>query len=236
MNTLNYLYQHGTLGGLMASLMDGTVAISDMLQQGDLGIGTLSGSNGELVILDGVAYHVNEEGNVHILTGQELATYSAVTKFVQQQTFPIERLKDSQEVKQEILDKLSPNLFAAVKITGTFQHMHVRVVQKQEKPYPKFVEVARHQPEFETNDVKGTIVGFFTPSLFHGASVAGFHLHFISDDRTFGGHVLDFKLSEGKVALEELEEFRQHFPINDEDFLEQEIDFDSISKDIEEAE
>jgi alpha-acetolactate decarboxylase len=35
------------------------------------------------------------------------------------------------------------------KINGKFKHMHVRVAPKQEKPYPRFVEIARNQPEFE---------------------------------------------------------------------------------------
>lgn len=41
--------------------------------------------------------------------------------------------------------------------------MHVRVAPKQEKPYPRFVEIARNQPEFEAEDITGTIVGFLHP-------------------------------------------------------------------------
>ncbi len=37
----------------------------------------------------------------------------------------------------------------------------------------------------------GTIVGL-DAEIFMGSSVAGYHLHFISDDQTFGGHVMDF--------------------------------------------
>ena len=46
--------------------------------------------------------------------------------------------------------------------------MHVRVAPKQEKPYPPFVEAARNQPEFTAENIQGTVVGFFTPKLFHG--------------------------------------------------------------------
>ena len=44
-----YVYQHGTLGGLMESLMAGTAEIGTLLTQGDFGIGTLEGSNGEII-------------------------------------------------------------------------------------------------------------------------------------------------------------------------------------------
>ena len=37
----------------------------------------------------------------------------------------------------------------------------------QEPPYTRLIDSARRQPE-ETRDIKGAIVGFFTPELFHG--------------------------------------------------------------------
>ncbi|SQF40088.1 alpha-acetolactate decarboxylase [Streptococcus ferus] len=46
----------------------------------------------------------------------------------------------------------------------------------------KFAEVATKQPEFTAENVKGTIVGFWTPEMFHGVSVAGYHLHFLSKE------------------------------------------------------
>ncbi|WP_313629758.1 acetolactate decarboxylase [Enterococcus devriesei] len=233
--TKSYIYQHGTLGGLMQDLMDGTEKIGELLHYGDFGLGTLEGSNGEVIILDGVVYHADETGVINQLAGNELTPYAAVTTFQTDEDFSLAELSDK-AVKDRILEKISHNLFSAVKISGTFKHMHVRVAPKQEKPYPRFVEIARHQPEFSADEISGTIVGFFTPNLFQGAAAAGFHLHFISDDRQFGGHVLDFELTEGEVELMELAEFRQHFPTENTDYLENEIKLDDISKDIEEAE
>lgn len=233
--TKSYIYQHGTLGGLMQDLMDGTEKIGTLSNYGDFGLGTLEGSNGEVIFLDGVIYHADEEGNINQLAGDEMTPYAAVTNFESDEQFSLIAASDV-AVKRAILEKISHNLFAAVKIEGLFNHMHVRVAPKQVKPYPRFVEIARNQPEFEADNISGTIVGFFTPGLFHGAAAAGFHLHFISDDRKFGGHVLDFELAEGKIDLMELAEFRQHFPIESTDYLENEIKLDEIAKDIEEAE
>lgn len=219
----------------MQDLMDGTEKIGALSDFGDFGLGTLEGSNGEVIFLDGVIYHANQTGKITRLSGDELTPYAVVTNFESEEQFSLTNGSDDL-VKETILEKISHNLFAAVKIEGTFKHMHVRVAPKQEKPYPRFVEIARNQPEFEANDVTGTIVGFFTPGLFHGAAAAGFHLHFISDYRQFGGHVLDFELSNGKVELMELAEFRQHFPTENADYLTNEIKLDEITKDIEEAE
>ena len=77
----SYLYQHGTLGGLMEDLMDGTEQIGKMLAYGDTGIGTLAGSNGEIIFLEGVIYHVDETGQVKQLTGTETTPYAAVVDF-----------------------------------------------------------------------------------------------------------------------------------------------------------
>ena len=64
-----------------------------------------------------------------------------------------------------------------------------------------FAEIAAHQPEYHAEHISGTIVGFWTPELFHGVSVAGYHLHFLSDDHQFSGHVMDFVMKNGEVEI-----------------------------------
>ncbi|MRI75904.1 acetolactate decarboxylase, partial [Enterococcus mundtii] len=154
-----YVYQHGTLGGLMESLMAGTAEIGTLLTQGDFGIGTLEGSNGEIILLDGILYHANQTGEITILEGEELTPYAAVTRFQEDGAFPVSTETD-ENIKAQILEKISPNFFAAIKISGLFAKMHVRVAPKQEKPYPPFVEAARNQPEFTAENIQGTVVGF----------------------------------------------------------------------------
>ena len=66
------------------------------------------------------------------------------------------------------------NLFRSIKIHGDFKHMHVRMIPKSTSE-TKFAEVATHQPEYSCENVSGTIVGFWTPEIFHGVSVAGYH-------------------------------------------------------------
>ena len=43
---------------------------------------------------------------------------------------------------------------------------------------------------FDLADVEGTMVGFRFPDYSEGIEVSGYHLHFITADRTRGGHVL----------------------------------------------
>ena len=85
---------------------------------------------------------------------------------------------------------------------GVFSRLKTRSVPRQKKPYPRLVEVARKQPTFEFRNVKGTIVGFRCPAFVKGINVPGYHLHFITEDRTGGGHVLDFKLIKGEIGVD----------------------------------
>lgn len=232
----NVLYQHGIIGTLMAGLLKGTASINELLQHGDLGIATLTGSNGEVIFLDGKAYHANEHKEFVELKGDELTPYATVTKFVADTSYETKD-KSSEAVFAEIKEKmLSENLFSAVKISGLFKKMHVRMMPAQEPPYTRLIDSARRQPEQTETYVKGSVVGFFTPELFHGIGSAGFHVHFANDDRNFGGHVLDFEVEDVKVEIQNIETFEQHFPIQDKDFTKANIDYKDIADEIREAE
>ena len=232
----NVLYLHGTLVKLMAGLLKGTASIYELLQHGDLGIATLTGSNGEVIFLDGKAYHANEHKEFVELKGDELTPYATVTKFVADTSYETKD-KSSEAVFAEIKEKmLSENLFSAVKISGLFKKMHVRMMPAQEPPYTRLIDSARRQPEQTETYVKGSVVGFFTPELFHGIGSAGFHVHFANDDRNFGGHVLDFEVEDVKVEIQNIETFEQHFPIQDKDFTKANIDYKDIADEIREAE
>lgn len=65
------LYQHGTLGTLMAGLLEGTATIDELLKHGDSGLATLTGSNGEVIFLNGEAFHANEYKEFTKLKGDE---------------------------------------------------------------------------------------------------------------------------------------------------------------------
>ncbi|WP_142273612.1 acetolactate decarboxylase, partial [Staphylococcus aureus] len=217
-------------------LLKGTASINELLQHGDLGIATLTGSNGEVIFLDGKAYHANEHKEFVELKGDELTPYATVTKFVADTSYETKD-KSSEAVFAEIKEKmLSENLFSAVKISGLFKKMHVRMMPAQEPPYTRLIDSARRQPEQTETYVKGAVVGFFTPELFHGIGSAGFHVHFANDDRNFGGHVLDFEVEDVKVEIQNIETFEQHFPIQDEDFINANIDYKDIADEIREAE
>src|SRR5699024_11363044 len=109
-------------------------------------------------------------------------------------------------------------------------------VERQKKTYTKSTEVADKEAIFEENDGQGTIVGYFSTELFHGMASAAFHLHYINDVHTLGGHLLDYKIKEAKVYLQVFESVETHFPVENEDFMKEEFDIDSLRASISSAE
>ena len=49
----------------MAGLYGGTMTVGELLEHGDLGLGTLDSIDGELIVLDGKAYQA--KGSVHLV-------------------------------------------------------------------------------------------------------------------------------------------------------------------------
>jgi acetolactate decarboxylase len=85
-------------------------------------------------------------------------------------------------------------------------------VPRQRKPYPPLAEVVTSQPTFELNGVWGSALGFRFPHYAQGMNVAGYHLHFITADRSAGGHVLEFRLARGELRIDHETDLRLELP------------------------
>lgn len=233
------LFQHNTLGALMEGLFEGTLSMDELLNFGNTGIGTLDDFDGELVILDGIGYQCKTDGSVIKLTGKELVPYAAVTQLHPHRMKTLHTQTNMNEATLKlVLEKhfQSKNLFYAIRIDGAFQNVNVRAVPKQNRPYPRLIDASRNQTLFRAQNIAGTVVGFYTPEIFGNVAAPGFHLHFLSDDRSFGGHLFGFTLTNGSISWEAQDAFIQNFPSSNQDFLEKNINLDVLENEISEAE
>ena len=114
------------------------------------------------------------------------------------------------EALQKTLDTMikNKNLFYAFKISGDFSYVKVRSVPPQKKPYPILSEVTKNQPTFEYKNIKGYFVGFWCPAYVNGINVPGYHLHFISEDRTQGGHLLEATIKNASILVDQTPSFQ----------------------------
>ncbi|MGX7051972.1 acetolactate decarboxylase [Leuconostoc palmae] len=233
---MSSLYEHGTLAMLMGKQMQGTITVKDLLTHGDTGIGTLDGLNGEVIILNGEVYQAQSDGRVNLITDESVVMPFASVHFDK----PTSTLNFSEvtanTLSQQLRDEKLANVFAAVKFHGDFTKIHVRIAPKQNKPYPSLLEVASNQPEFEAKQISGTIMGYFAPQIFNGPTAAGWHLHFLSDDKKFAGHMLDFEAENISGTLQIFDSFIQHLPIENPEFRDMQLELEGLNAGIEASE
>lgn len=235
-NNANVLYQHGTLAQLVPGLFEGTTTIGQLLAHGDTGIGTGEGMDGELIILDSVAYKVSKSGLAQAVPPDFRVPFANIHHAAFQ--YQCERRDIGlEDLNRKIVAANGrANTFFSVIVRGTFSFIKTRAVIKQHRPYPTLEEVADHQAVFLRHDVEGTMLGYFSPVMFNGAAVAGFHEHFLSDDRTIGGHVLDAALDRGKVYSQVFDTLMQHLPVDNPQYRAHDFSHDNIVQVIEKAE
>ncbi|WP_406657514.1 acetolactate decarboxylase [Methanolobus sp. ZRKC2] len=218
-NSSDILYQVSTINALLEGVYDGETDCKDLKHQGDFGIGTFSGLDGEMIELDGVVYQIKDDGIAYLANDSMTTPFAAVTFFAADIEDLIAEPMNRNKT-EEFLSELMPNknIMYAIKINGTFDYVKTRSVPKQEKPYPKLAEVTKSQPTFEFEEVNGTIVGYWLPSYIEEINVPGYHLHFITENKNAGGHVLEFNVTEAKVEIDNTYGFFMDLPENS-DFL-----------------
>ncbi len=208
----NVLVQVSVIDALMQGIYDGTFPVCSLLDHGDFGTGTFQALNGEMMILNDTIFQILSSGKVVKPDPGVMTPFAAVTRFKTDTTFMLSDITYDSLKASFAHFFPSPNLFYAVKMKGDFSYMKTRSVPEQVRPYPPFVEVTRRQPEFEFNNVKGDIVGFFSPEYAKGISITGLHLHFLNSDRTGGGHIIEFRLKRGTLEIGYLSDFELLLP------------------------
>jgi acetolactate decarboxylase len=207
------LFQTSTVEALLGGAFDGDLPLSELLQHGDLGLGTLNGLDGELIVIDGRAWKADRACTLSRAHGSWLTPFAVVVPFSPgppvQMRGPLEFDALGQAVGHRLEGTLRP---VAVRLDGSFEQVRVRSVAKQRRPYPKLAEALAQQTTSSLYDISGTMVGFGFPDPLEGIEMIGWHLHFASDSRTRGGHVLDFALRAGIAHLDDTTELQVELP------------------------
>lgn len=202
------LFQTSTINVLLEGGYDGEMTYEKLKRRGDFGIGTFNGLDGEMIGLEGKFYQVKTDGRAYLVDDSMKTPFAVVTFFEPDKSVLLDKAENYGQLEQ-YLDKLLPteNIFYAVKIEGAFKYIKTRSVPRQNKPYPLLVEVVKNQSIFEFHNVRGTIVGFWCPSYVEGINVPGYHLHFITEDRKAGGHLLECYLQNARIDIDYTSEF-----------------------------
>jgi acetolactate decarboxylase len=149
------MYQISTSAALVEGVYWGSVLSSARLKQGDFGLGTFEGLNGEMVILDGEIYQA--AGNVRRRSDDFLVPFASVTHFHEDAVFQIENVACLKDIELACdPHRVSGNLFYALRFDGVFDTMHAPAVHPVAQG-TRLLDAAKTEMEFHFNSVEGTL-------------------------------------------------------------------------------
>jgi acetolactate decarboxylase len=209
-------YQVSTIDALASGALDGVITIQELEDNGDIGLGTLSGADGEMVVVDGTTYVVRPDGEATRVPGDETTPFAVVTEFDADRTITLDGTVDFEALSARLDEDLpTADALFAIRVEGEFDSMRTRSVPEQDPPYPPLEEVLDEETVFEFENVAATMVGFRLPSYISDVNVPGYHFHALTSDRSSGGHVYEFEISEPTVEVDVSSEFSMVLPETD---------------------
>ncbi|OLN86995.1 Alpha-acetolactate decarboxylase [Colletotrichum chlorophyti] len=230
---VNEIFQYSIISALMDGVASKGLPISELVSHGNHGLGTFRHMVGEMIILDGKLYQMKSDGTVSAIdtsaANDHVAPFAMVTRFR-----PTKTIRAAFSNKKELFEHLSKdfpdsrNFFLAIRIDGVFKCITVRTAGGQQTPGEGLLEVGKRQVSHTFDEpVRGTVIGFRSPEYTQCISVAGDHLHFITEDRTQGGHILSFGTDgEVDISAAQISKWHVELPTNDPEFSKAKLEGD----------
>lgn len=204
--------QVSTLNALIDGAYESNVPVKRFTQNRSVGLGTPNHLNGEMIILDGDAYRVDVSGEVHEVKPSTSTPFAVSSPFEADRSVRLKEGQTFEDMKARADELLIKNHIQTVMLKGTFRNMKVRSVPRQSQPYKPLTEVIKNQRVFDYESVEGILVGFRFPGYMKRLNASGYHLHFLSENRDLGGHVLDFTIESAQLRLDNERRFRMILP------------------------
>ena len=218
---VNEIYQYSIMSALMDGVGSRGIPVSQLLANGDFGLGTFQYMAGEMIVFDGRLWQMNSDGTVYPIDPTNdhiISPFAVITRFQ-----PTLHTTVSITGKHDLAEQLSGlfptarNLFVAIRIDGAVKSVTVRTAAGQQYPGQKLVEIS-HAQVVHTFSGPGTLVGFRSPEYIQGIGVAGVHLHFITADLKQGGHVLEIEADDVELRAAVMSRVHLELPADDADF------------------
>ena len=200
------MFQVSTLQSLALGYTRAVMTVGELMQHGETGLGTFEDVNGEMIVIDGKCYRAMDDGRITEGGDERGVPFASVAymdncrEFELSGDYTMESLKA--ELNNRIEEDFGLNSMHVIQIHGTFEKIYAR----SELPYRAHHVTLKDmlditQTSFEFSNIRGSLVGVYYPDYMDGINAAGWHLHFVNDERNKGGHVYEIKMTSGKVRL-----------------------------------
>jgi len=212
----NSFYQVALLQSLMLGEFDGSISVTELKKHGDFGLGTFDKVNGEMIVLDGHVYQALSDGTVREAQDDYTIPFASVAFFENAKNIELPAIGCAAELKSvldAVISKNCANYFYLVKIPVRNARVSVRSVQKQKKPYRPLDRVINtDQAVFNYGSITGTVIGVYCPDYMSQLNAAGWHFHFLSEDKKSGGHLLEIALGKSTAMIAQVDSFEMDLP------------------------
>jgi acetolactate decarboxylase len=208
---MSVLWQSMPSAAFKKGLYSPYLTVGESREYGDFGVGEYEFLDGEVTALDGDYYRQVAEGKLLRLDDDEQLCFSSVTHFAPTETLELAPGLTETTIQPEFLKAFeTPNGIFAIRIDGVFDLVNTTAIPRQSEPFATFDKVPHNS--FRFIDSPGTLVCFYSPTFLANTGIAGFHFHFLAEDRTGGGHVTGFTLREGLARWNRITQFALQIP------------------------
>lgn len=211
------MYQVSTLQALMLGYSRAVISVNELLDHGDIGLGTFTDVDGEMIVLDGSCYRATETGKITAAEPERGVPFSTVCKMKDSRPIEFGYVNSIEELKAElnnIIDsQFGLNSMHMARIDGEFEVVDARSESGYESVHVDLKTIlGKTQKSFRFEKITGTLVCVYFPDYMDGINAAGWHLHFISDDKKHGGHVFDVIMKSGNGQISKINEIEIKLP------------------------
>lgn len=213
----NKVYQVSTLQALALGYSRAVINVEDLLKEGDTGLGTFEDVNGEMIVMEGRCFRADQNGDVTVVSPDTGVPFAAVAKLYGEQQFQLGNMPDITSVRNELTRKIEErfglNSMHVVRIDGLFEKVDARSEAPYRSHHITLKEVlGKNQKAFMFENIRGSLVGVYFPDYMDGINMPGWHLHFLSEDRSKGGHVFDVSVLEGVAKVDKISNIYINLP------------------------
>jgi acetolactate decarboxylase len=212
-DTRDNLFSAGFASGFIGGLYDNWYPYKQLEKHGDFGLGAPGQLDGELLMLNGKIYQTKSTGKTTLVADTGKLPYAVVCFFKAKKTFKHAGTLNKTTL-YAYLDSLvtNQNGIYAIHISGKFKLVKTRAFPPVEKPYVPLAAMLNKQQFFENSNLQGDLVGFRIPAFMEGAHISGYHFHFLSMDKTAGGHLIDLDATDITIEVDTLTSYTMDLP------------------------
>ncbi|MBQ9827279.1 MAG: acetolactate decarboxylase [Lachnospiraceae bacterium] len=211
------VYQVSTLQALALGHTRAVVTVKELLEHGGIGLGTFEDVNGEMIVVDGVCYRAAEDGTVCVADPDMGVPFAAVAVTGYDPGFEVENIPDISKLKEILTMKIEEvfglNSMHIARIEGEFGKVYARSESAYRSRHIELKDIlSETQRDFMFENITGTLVCVYYPDYMDGINAPGWHIHFVSRDRTKGGHVFELEMVRGHISLTKINRIEIQLP------------------------